>query len=323
MMVGNLEISGKLFLAPMAGITDMPFRLLCREQGCGMAYTEMISAKGLYYGSERTEELLEIHPDEHPVGVQLFGSDPSIVSEMARKVSDSEVDLIDINMGCPAPKIVKNCEGSSLMRNPQQVRKLISAVVKAVDKPVTVKIRKGWDDLNVNAVEIALIAEEAGADAVTVHGRTREQFYSGQADWNIICKVKEALTIPVIGNGDIFTPQAAERMFKHTGCDAIMIARGAQGNPWIFKSIGHYLQTGVLLPEPTIRQKIAMVHRHLDMVVKYKGEQVGIPEMRKHIGWYLKGMKDSSRMRSQINSMKSVQEIHNALDEYLSRLENS
>jgi nifR3 family TIM-barrel protein len=321
MKMGTLSVPTNVFLAPMAGVTDMPFRLLCKQQGCGMVYTEMVSAKGLYYGDEKTWRLTEVHPDEHPVGVQIFGSDPDIMAEIARKLSQTDVDLIDINMGCPTPKIVKNGDGSALMRQPEKVYKIVKAVVEASCKPVTVKIRKGWDDENVNAVEIAQMIEEAGGCAVTVHGRTREQFYSGAADWDIIRRVKQAVSIPVIGNGDIFTPEDAKRMLDETGCDGVMVGRGAHGNPWIFKRIVHYLETGELLPPPTPRQKIEMALHHLDMMIQYKGEEVGIREMRKHISWYIKGLPNANRVKNIVNTLKDVEEIRKLLKGYLLELE--
>ncbi|HHY81952.1 MAG TPA: tRNA dihydrouridine synthase DusB [Clostridiales bacterium] len=322
MNIGTLYIDKPLFLAPMAGVTDLPFRLLCKEQGCRLVYTEMVSAKGLYYGSTKTESLMEIHPQEHPVGIQIFGSDPLIMSKMAENISKTDADLIDINMGCPAPKIVKNGEGSALMKNPALVRKIVREVSMASSKPVTVKIRKGWDEKSVNAVEIALIAEEAGAAAVTVHGRTREQFYAGRADWDIIKQVKDRLSIPVIGNGDIFTPEAALAMREQTGCDGIMIARGAQGNPWLFRDILALEETGTVPPPPTARERIETAIRHLHMLAGLKGEKVGVCEMRKHIAWYLKGLKDSGQIRKLVNMISSVSEIENTLISYLIKLES-
>lgn len=322
MKIGDLRINNPLFLAPMAGITDLAFRMLCREQGCGVVYTEMVSAKGLFYGSERTEELMEINPNEHPVGIQIFGSDPLIMAQMVEKISDTDADLIDINMGCPAPKIVKNGEGSALMRNPQLVKKIVSEVSRASSKPITVKIRKGWDDKSVNAVDIALIAEEAGAAAITVHGRTREQFYAGVADWDIIREVKSRLSIPVIGNGDIFTPQAAFDMTKQTNCDGIMIARGAQGNPWLFRDIISYMDKGEIPIQPEPNEKIETALRHLKIIVGQKGERLGVCEMRKHIAWYLKGLKDSSRIKRLINTLTTASEVEAVLNSYKKELKD-
>ena len=341
--IGRLSIETPLFLAPMAGVTDFAFRKLCKEQGCGMAYTEMISAKGLYYGSSRTRDLMKIDGKEHPIGVQIFGSDPLIMARMAEKISETEADLIDINMGCPAPKIVKNGEGSALMRNPSLVADIVRGISRASSKPVTVKIRKGWDEKSVNAVEIARIAEEEGAAAITVHGRTREQYYSGSADWNIIRKVKSSVSIPVIGNGDVFTAQSALEMKKQTNCDGIMAARGARGNPWLFRDIVSLWDTGTVPPPPGTEERIlALTARdivslwntgtvppppgaeerihtalcHLRMLVDQKGEKVAVPEMRKHIAWYLKGMKDSGRIRSQVNSLNTEAEVRALLNSY-------
>ena len=322
MKIGDLRINNPLFLAPMAGITDLAFRMLCREQGCGVVYTEMVSAKGLFYGSERTEELMEINPNEHPIGIQIFGSDPLIMAQMVEKISDTDADLIDINMGCPAPKIVKNGEGSALMRNPQLVKKIVSEVSRASSKPITVKIRKGWDDKSVNAVDIALIAEEAGAAAITVHGRTREQFYAGVADWDIIREVKSRLSIPVIGNGDIFTPQAAFDMTKQTNCDGIMIARGAQGNPWLFRDIISYMDKGEIPIQPEPNEKIETALRHLKIIVGQKGERLGVCEMRKYIAWYLKGLKDSSQIKRLINTLTTAAEVEAVLNSYKKELKD-
>lgn len=306
--IGSVELKNNVFLSPMAGVTDKPFRLLCEEMGCALAYTEMVSAKGLYYGSENTEFLTDIDEGEN-AALQIFGSDPDIMAEIAVRLNNSKALIIDINMGCPTPKIVKNGDGSALMLNPELAEEIMVSVVKASSKPVTVKIRKGWDDEHVNAIEIAQIAERSGIKAIAVHGRTREQFYSGHADWDIIKKVKESVKIPVIGNGDVSTPQDAKRMFDETGCDAILIGRGAQGNPWIFKRTIHYLSTGELLPEPPLEEKIDIMLRHLDMMVAYKGEHTGILEMRKHIAWYLKGVHGSARFREAVFKMTNYREI--------------
>jgi tRNA-dihydrouridine synthase B len=317
--IGGLKLPNNIVLAPMAGITDMPFRLICKGYGCGMMYTEMVSAKGLYYGSERTGDLLQVHSTEHPIGVQIFGSEPEIMAMMAERISELDIELIDINMGCPAPKITKNGQGSALMKDPARVGKIIKAVVKRSSKPVTVKIRKGWDDSQINAVEIAKIAQDEGASAITVHGRTREQFYSGKADWDIITQVREAVDIPVIGNGDVFTPEAALQMLKETGCHGVMVARGAQGRPWIFEGIIHYLKTGNKLEEPSVSERINIAVKHLNLAVKLKGEKLGVIEMRKHLAWYLKGMKNANTIKNKLNSLENSEQIQNTLFEYLER----
>ncbi|MDN5316705.1 MAG: tRNA-dihydrouridine synthase [Thermoanaerobacterium sp.] len=310
--IGDVEIKNNVFLAPMAGVTDKPYRRICGEMGCGFTYTEMVSAKGLYYGSENTEFLTDIDDDEN-VALQIFGSDSYIMGEIAKRLNASNAKVIDINMGCPTPKIVKNGDGSALMLKPELAESVIKAVVKNSIKPVTIKIRKGWDDDHINAVEIAKMAENCGVKAVAVHGRTREQFYSGNADWDIIKKVKDNLKIPVIGNGDVFSPEDAKRMIDETGCDAVMVGRGAEGNPWIFKRILHYLNTGEILPEPTVSEKIDMILRHFDMMIEYKGEHIGILEMRKHIAWYLKGIRGSSKIKQMVFTMSNYKEIKDLL----------
>ena len=317
MKIGNVELKNAIALAPMAGVTDLPFRLLCKEQGCGLMYTEMVSAKALLYKNRNTKPLLETRPEEEPVAVQLFGSDPEILGAMAKKIEDYPIDIIDVNMGCPAPKIVKNGEGSCLMKTPELVGKIVRSLVESQKKPVTIKFRKGFDEEHINAVEIAKIAEANGASAVAVHGRTREQYYSGKADWDIIRAVKAAVQIPVIGNGDIFTPQDAKNLLEHTGCDAIMVGRGAQGNPWIFKRILHYLKTGELLPEPTAQERVEKALRHSQMLIAYKGEYVGIREMRKHMAWYMKGLPGAAELRGKLNYAETMAEMEALLNEYL------
>lgn len=313
LQIGNVTLENSYVLGPMAGVTDLPFRLLCKEQGAGLLCTEMVSAKAILYNNKNTESLLEIHPDEFPVSLQLFGSDPKIVSEMAKRIEERPFSILDINMGCPVPKVVRNGEGSALMKNPKLVYELVSAVVKAIEKPVTVKIRKGFDDDHVNAVEIAKIIEEAGAAAVAVHGRTREQYYSGKADWDIIRQVKEAVNIPVIGNGDVTSGEKAIQMREYTGCDGVMIARGAQGNPWIFSELIAYEETGSLPPRPSIDEIRETMLRHARLQLEYKGDFCGIREMRKHVAWYTKGLHGAARLRDKVNEVESYEELEKIL----------
>ena len=320
MKIGNIQTKNNIFLAPMAGVTDMTFRLLFKSFGCGLIYTEMVSAKGMFYKSENTEALTAIDPLERPAAVQIFGSDPKIMAYAAGKVEDAGADLIDINMGSPTPKIVNNGDGSALMKNPLLAGRIINAVVSQVKIPVTVKIRKGWDENTINAVQMAHIAEQEGAAAIAVHGRTRDQFYTGKADWDIIREVKEGITVPLIGNGDIFSPQDAKRMIEETGCDAVMIGRGAQGNPWIFRRTKEYLTNGILPEEPTPRERIDMLILHMNMLVQYKGEYIGIKEMRKHASWYLKSLPGSCTVKNQIFTMTQKHEIEKLLNSYLDSL---
>ena len=319
--IGSVTLPNNLILAPMAGVTDLPFRLLCKEQGAGLLCMEMVSAKAILYKNRNTESLLEIDPRENPVSLQLFGSDPEIISTIAHQIEERPFDILDLNMGCPVPKIVNNGEGSALMKNPKLAGEIIRETVKAIDKPVTVKIRKGFDDEHINAVEMAKIAEDAGAAAVAVHGRTREQFYSGRADWDIIRQVKEAVSIPVIGNGDLLTAEDVIAMEAQTGCDGFMIARGAQGNPWIFRQILHYFETGEHLAKPTLEEVTQMILRHARMMLEFKGEYIGIREIRKHAAWYTAGYPNSARLRVAINNVESFEALKellmNNLDERL------
>lgn len=311
--IGSVTLPNNLILAPMAGVTDLPFRLLCKEQGAGLLCMEMVSAKAILYKNRNTEELLTIDPRENPVSLQLFGSDPDIIAGIAHQIEDRPFDILDINMGCPVPKIVNNGEGSALMKNPKLVGEIVRKTVGAVQKPVTVKIRKGFDEDHVNAVEIAKVAEDAGTAAIAVHGRTREQGYSGKADWEIIRKVKEAVSIPVIGNGDLLTAEDVIAMEEQTGCDGFMIARGAQGNPWIFKQILHYFETGEHLEKPPFEEVAQMILRHAGMLIEYKGEYVGLREIRKHAAWYTAGYPNSSRLRVAINQVESYGELEEIL----------
>ena len=320
--IGNVELENNLILAPMAGVTDQPFRLLCKEMGCGLLCTEMVSAKAILYGNRNTRELLEVRDEERPVAVQLFGSDPEIVSAMAHRIEDGPYEIVDINMGCPVPKVVNNGEGSALMKDPLLAGQIIEAMAKAIDRPVTVKIRKGFNDASVNAVEMARIAQESGAAAVAVHGRTREQYYSGKADWEIIRQVKEAVSIPVIGNGDILTAADAIRMKQETGCDGFMIARGAQGNPWIFRQILHELETGEALPKPSIQEMIDMLLLHTRMQIAFKGEYTGIREMRKHAAWYTAGYPKSSGLRRALSEIETYDELAGLLERFGRQMES-
>ncbi len=312
--IGNVELKNNVILAPMAGVTDLPFRVLCKEQGAGLLCMEMVSAKAIYYGSKNTEELMKISPAEMPVSLQLFGSDADIMADMAKKIEEKPFAVLDINMGCPVPKVVNNGEGSALMKNPKLAEEIITKMVRAVKKPVTVKIRKGFDEAHLNAVEMAKIAEASGAAAVAVHGRTREQYYAGKADWDCIRSVKEAVKIPVIGNGDVTDALSAERLLKETGCDGVMVGRAAQGNPFIFREITEYLETGVIPPKPTPAEVRATIERHARMQMEEKGEYTGVREMRKHLSWYTVGYPNSAKYRQMINSMETMEELLHSLD---------
>ena len=317
MKIGNVEIENSLALGPMAGVTDLPFRLLCKEQGCGILYSEMVSAKAILYKNKNTDVLLNIDEREHPVGIQLFGSDPEIMAEIGSRVAEGNCDFIDINMGCPVPKIVNNHEGSYLLTQPKLVEEILTKMVKAINKPVTVKTRKGFKDGESQAVEIAKIAESCGVAAVAVHGRTREQYYGGKADWDIIKAVKEAVKIPVIGNGDIFSPQDAKAMKEYTGCDGLMVGRAARGNPWIFKEINEYLKTGIVPEKPSAEEVKNMILKHASMLIEYKGEYTAVREMRKHIAWYTQGLPHSAELRRRCNEIVSWESLKEVIESRL------
>ena len=312
--IGNVEIENPFVLAPMAGVTDLPFRKLCKEQGAGLICMEMVSAKAISYHNKNTEALMEIDPCEHPVSLQLFGSEPELMAEVARSIEERPFDILDINMGCPVPKVVNNGEGSALLKNPDLIVRIVKSVSSAIKKPLTVKVRIGFEKEPVDIVEIAKRVEDAGAAAIAVHGRTREQYYSGNADWEAIRRVKEAVTIPVIGNGDVDSPKKAEEMMRQTGCDAVMIGRATRGNPWIFREMNHYFATGENLPGPTMKEIHETILKHAKAQIELKGEYSGIREMRKHVAWYTAGMRHSSGLRRESNNIASYKELEKLLE---------
>lgn len=321
MKIGNFEPKNNIFLAPMAGITDASFRRICVNYGAGMTYSEMISAKGLWYGDKKTASLMHIAEDERPTAIQIFGSDPDIMAEVIPTVMEFKPDIIDINMGCPAPKIANNGDGSALMKNPKLIGKIMRAAADVSPVPVTAKIRKGWDNNSINALECAKILEYNGAAAIAVHGRTRQQFYSGQADWDIIRDIKSELKIPVIGNGDIWTAEDAVKMFQYTGCDMVMVARGAQGNPFLFTQIHELIETGHVSTFPTAAEKVLQALEHTRMLAAEKGEVRGIKEARKHIAWYIKGLKGASALKSKIFTISEFDALEELLYNYVEQLQ--
>ena len=321
MKIGNVELNNNIFLAPMAGVTDMPFRRMCKKYGCGFVYSEMVSAKGLFYKDKKTDTLMRLAPEEKPAAIQIFGNDADIIAKVIPDVEKAEPAIIDINMGCPTPKIVNNGDGSALMKNPLLVGKIIKSAVSAASIPVTVKIRAGWDMNSRNAVEIAKIAEENGAAAITVHPRTREQFYSGKADWSIIKETVRAVTVPVIGNGDIFTAEDAVRMLDETGCAGVMVARGAQGNPFIFRQINELIKTGAVSFYPTPAQRVECAAELIAELIKEKGESRGVKEARKHIAWFIKGLKGNAEIKNRIFTLSDGESVINILGEYVKNLQ--
>ena len=321
--IGNVRLENPYILAPMAGVTDLPFRLLCKEMGAGLICMEMVSAKAISFHNKNTEKLMEIEEKERPVSMQLFGSDPDLIAEMAAQIEERPFDILDLNMGCPVPKVVNNGEGSALMKNPKLAAEIVRKTAKAIQKPLTVKIRKGFDEAHSNAVEMAKYLEDAGAAAIAVHGRTREQYYAGQADWDIIRQVKEAVSVPIIGNGDVTDPISAHKMMEETGCDGVMIGRASRGNPWIFRQLVEYDKTGNIPERPDVEELKAMILRHARLQLQYKGEYTGIREMRKHVAWYTAGYPHSAAIRRRVNEIETIGQLEEMLESISEKLDRN